>query len=173
MRAAQFHARQLLKFTLLLSKVYEKHCSSESTRAFSAPFQAYSMLSAVDILTSIGTLADLTSDLQLVQSGLEVVQELSKYWASAQRQLKMIAIRFEEIMKALECASREWVFFVTADAMENMFGKDLDLFFAPPVEKRFAALGLSLTIGDESGVLTINSLDSGIGCCGIRKDPKR
>ena len=171
-RAAQFHARELLKFTLLLSKIYEEQRSSKSARTFSVPFQAYSMLSAVDILTSIGTLADLTSDLQLVQSSFEVVQELSKYWASAQKQLKMIAIRFEEIMKALECASREYAFFVTADAMENMFGKDLDLFFAPTVERRFTALGFSMTISDESGVLTINSLDSGIGCCGIRKEPK-
>ncbi|ERF75884.1 hypothetical protein EPUS_01250 [Endocarpon pusillum Z07020] len=171
-RAAQFHARELLKFTLLLSKVYEEQRSSKPARTFSVPFQAYSMLSAVDILTSIGTLADLKSDLQLVQSSYEVVQKLSKYWASAQKQLKVIALRFEEIMKALQCAPREYAFFVTADAMEDLFGKDLDLFFAPTVEERFAALGFPLTISNESGVLRINSLDSDNGCCGIRKEPK-
>ncbi len=162
LRAAQYHARELLNVTHTLSKLYREQRSSGPARIFSTPFLGYAILSAVDILTSIGTLADLQSDLQLVQSSLEVVQELSRYWSSAQKQLEMIANRFTDIVGALEDANTSNNVFITTDAMENTFGRELDLFFSPPVEVRLQALGLGTAAREGQGVLTIESLASGI-----------
>ena len=92
-----------------------------------------------------------------MQSWPEVVQELSKDWASAEKQLKMIAVRFKDIMKALESADAEDTMFSTAHPMDDTLGKELDLLFSPPVEARLIALALSATSG-ESHDLTIKSV---------------
>lgn len=162
LKAAQFHARELLKITQTLARLYHEQQSSEPFWVYSTPFPGYSILSAVDILTSIGSLAELKCDLELVQSSLDVVQELKKYWASAQKQLKMIAIRFEELMKALESASTQDVWFVTTNPMEDTFGRELDLLYSPQVEERFKALGHDMAKTNGIGVLVIESLDSGV-----------
>ena len=162
-RAAQYHARELLKVTQTLAALHRKRASSELTWIFSAPFHAYSILSAVDILTSLGSLADLKYDLDLVQSSLEVVQELGRYWASAEKQLEMIAVRFRDIMSALESASTTDTDFVTTDPMEDIFGRGLDLLFSPPVEARLRALGLDPRTGEGSHLLAIGSVSPGVG----------
>jgi hypothetical protein len=162
LRAAQFHAREFLKVTHTLSALHREQRSAQLSWIFSTAFQGYSILSAVDILTSIGTLTDLKCDLVLVQSSLELLQELGNYWSSAQKELQMIAVRFSDIIEALESASPEDTMFVTSGAMEDTFGKGLDLFFSPPVEVRFKALGFGLMTRGGSGVLDIKSLDPGI-----------
>lgn len=63
-------------------------------------------------------------------------------------------------MKALENVSAE--IFVATDAIEDTFGKELDLFYSPPVEARLNALGYGWAMRTGHGVLTIGSLESGI-----------
>jgi hypothetical protein len=155
LRAAQFYARELLKVTHTLSELHRERHSPELAWIFSTPFQGYSVLSAVDILTSMGSLADMKSDIRLVQSSLEVVQELSRYWASAQKQLQMIVVRLGELMKALDTASVEDTVFVTTQPMEDIFGKKLDLLLSPGVEEKLTALGLGAMMKEGNGVLTI------------------
>jgi hypothetical protein len=162
LRAAQYNARELLKVTNTLAELHREQQCSQFAWIFSTPFQGYSILAAVDILTSIGSLNDLNTDMQLVQSSLEVMQELSKYWASAQKQLDMIAVRFGMIMKALENASEEDTVFFTTEPMEDTFGRELDLLFSLPVEERFRAIGLGSRRADGSDVLTIQSRSSGM-----------
>lgn len=165
-QAAQYHARELLKFTQTLTDPYGKRASSELALIASTSFQGYAILSAVDILTSMGSLANLKSDLHLIQSSLEVLQELSKYWASAEKQLKMIAVRYKDITSALETASTQNTDFVTTDPMEDTLGKDLDLLFSPPVDVRLRALGLDPRTGEGGHLLTIGSMSPDVGGCG-------
>jgi hypothetical protein len=88
LRVAQFHARELLEITQTMSELQRAQPLSELAGIFSTPFLGYSILSAVDTLTSIGSLVDLKSDLLLVQSSLGLVEELGKYWASIGQALK-------------------------------------------------------------------------------------
>jgi hypothetical protein len=171
LRAAQFHAREFLTVTHTLSALHREQDSAKLSWIFSTAFQGYSILSAVDILTSIGTLIDLKSDLVLVQSSLELLQELGNYWSSAQKQLQMIAVRFSDITKALESASPEDTMFVTSGAMEDTFGEGLDLFFSPPAEVRFKALGCDLMTRGGTGVLDIKTRSPGIQVHGGCEDP--
>jgi hypothetical protein len=162
LRAAQYHARELLKVIHTLSQLHHGPPITGFERILFTPFQGYAILSAVDILTSVGTLVDLRSDIQLAQSSLYVVQELSKYWASAQEQLKMITVRVEEMMAGLERAPDGDIMFMTTDAMEKTFGREMDLFFSPSLEKRLLALGLGKITEDVPGLLTIESLQSDV-----------
>lgn len=159
LRAAQYHAREVLKVSHRISELHQAQHPSELTWIFSTPFQGQSILYAVDILTSIGSLVELKSDLQLVQGSLEVVQQLSKYWASAQKQLKMIIIRVEETKRALETVSADHAASVTTVPMEDTSGKELDLFFSPSVEARLHALGLGKVTSGGKGLLVIETLN--------------
>lgn len=159
-RAAQYHAREVLAISRTLSELYRTSRSWRSAWVCSTPFQGYAILSAVDILTSVGTLADVKSDLELVQGSLEVVRELSNYWASAQKQQEMIVFRFREIMRALDFGSREPnTVFITRDPLEDAVGKELDVFFSTPLERRLKALGLAAPIKNGIGVLIVENLE--------------
>lgn len=173
LRAAQYHARELLKITRTLLESHIEQHSVELSGICSTPFLGYSILSAVDILTSIGTLADLRSDIQLLQSSLIVVEELSKYWASAHQQLIRIAARFGQVMHVLESASVEAAVFITMNAIDDTVGVELDLLFSPPVTAKFKALGLGTSTRPGKGVLTIETLGTDIRDNGNRKEANR
>lgn len=171
MRAARYHARELLQVAHILLEPSHECGSLNEARILSMPFHGFSILSAVDVLTSIGTLADLKPDLQLVQSSLQVIQRLSRYWASAQTQLEMIAARFGAIMNALKCVPGDKTLFVTTEPIEDTFGKDLDLLFSPPLEVRFRALGISIVAGDVKGILIIKNSDAAVRATAIGNEP--
>lgn len=162
LRVAQFHARELLKITQTMSELQRAQSVSELAGIFSTPFLGYSILSAVDTLTSIGSLVDLKSDLLLVQSSLGLVEELGKYWAGAQEQFEVMAVRFREMTTALQTASVEDIVFCTTEPMDDPFGKELDLLFSPPVEDRLRGLGLGMEARRGKGVLSIKTPGLGI-----------
>ena len=162
LRAARHHARELLKFTHTLSDLHRQRASLEQPRIFSVPFYGHSTLSAVDILTSIGSLADLNSDLQLVQNSLGIAQELSRHRVSAQRQPESTVVRFAAMMKALENGYAKDTVFVTTNPMEEPFDQEMDLLFSPPIEARLTALGLGTRTGNGKEVLTIETVGPGI-----------
>jgi hypothetical protein len=144
MKAAQFHAREILRLVHTTVQLHGALYPSDevSMATFCTPLLACSISTALDILTSVGSLNDLESDILLVQSNLLVVQELGTVWATAQGRSRMIAVRFEKIMHGLGQATTEAAAFVATDPMDYALDGDVDLFFSPPLETRLRSLGL-------------------------------
>ena len=157
LRAAQYHARELLKITRTLAEVYQQKSVDGPAWVFTTPFVGYSITTAVDILTSIGSLYDLTGDLPFIKSSLEVMAELSKHWSSSRMQLGRLGPRYEALQAALKDVTPEQKVFVTTQAMEDAFGKEVDLLFSPPLHTRLGALGLEHLVGGGAGIVTITN----------------
>lgn len=104
-RSSVHHARCLLQVTRTLAKIDREarlhhsqeghHSPSSPSFTFSIPFTGHAILIATDILTSAGSLTDLPEILRLVNSGLEVVEELAEFWASAKAQFRHIGERLK------------------------------------------------------------------------------
>ena len=110
-RSSVHHARCLLQVTRTLAKIdrearlhHSQECHSPSSSShfandtpftFSIPFTGHAILIATDILTSAGSLSDLPEILRLVNSGLEVVEELTEFWTSAKAQFRHIGERLK------------------------------------------------------------------------------
>jgi hypothetical protein len=87
---------------------------------------------------------------------------LGKYWAGAQEQFEVMAVRFREMTTALQTASVEDIVFCTTEPMDDPFGKELDILFSPPVEDRLRGLGLGMEARRGKGVLSIKTPGLGI-----------
>lgn len=163
LRAAQYHARELLTIYHRLSNQYHESRSWTPASICSTPFQGYAILSAMDILTSVGALTDLRSDLKLVQGSLEIFQESSKCWRDVEEKWGLVAARVREVTLALCSGSAEKSkVFLLKNPIDDAFGKELDVLFSPAVSKRFEASGLATAFAEGKAVLFIEGLKPAI-----------
>jgi Fungal specific transcription factor domain len=128
--------------------------------AVSSPFTGFAILTAVDIITATGSMADLMSEnsrsIELLAGGIEVMTELSEHWSSAKTQLKLIADRFDNLMATTQSShglperTRVTSFFAK-DPLETTLGLEHDLVYALPKKRYLEALGWGSLIreGDE------------------------
>ncbi|KKY23700.1 putative c6 transcription factor [Phaeomoniella chlamydospora] len=98
-RIAHHHARALLTATRLMTQIDQTaHLHYSDTQfAFSTPSIGYSILAAVDVLSYAGSLDDLAEVIQLIDSGLEITEELVGFWSSAKSQFRLIGSRLQAL----------------------------------------------------------------------------
>jgi Fungal specific transcription factor domain len=141
---ARHHAHQLLDMMPALAKANREKRMPESAFIFSTPFTGYGILIAVDILTSVGLLAELPALLEQLSSGSEVMEEVAQYWSSAQKQWKMVGERFQNLLTTVHTAGATTgkTAFYAKMPMEVIFGLEHDLIYDLPLYQRTAAIGL-------------------------------
>ena len=160
------HAQQHLYNMSLLSQAYWKKSSTLKTGAaapvasasplshhddsFSTPIVGYAILSAVEILSAGGSLQNtvFTDTMRILNTSLDVIDELALFWASARGQKKAIRRRIEELAytvierKKRTGSTRDengrrhneatnWRAWVMGYPMEKMYWKSQDLFYVP------------------------------------------
>ncbi|MCJ1473635.1 hypothetical protein MMC13_002286 [Lambiella insularis] len=125
------HADGLLTMMQTLRNATTNPSSSPSR--LSAPFPAYSILHAIDILSSAGSLDPPTQrdNLRTWQSGLAVVEQLASFWATAKQQRAQITRRIEAIVSGVLAAEgqglRAWI--VKSPMEAPVGGPDQDIFY--------------------------------------------
>ena len=141
-KQARHHASKVLDILPLLAKASREERMPEKAFIVSTPFTGYGILTAIDILTAAGSLAELPKELKLLNSGIEIVEELSLYWASARRQSKMIAERVQNLMidtTQAKAAFGKHAFFAERP-IETTFGLEHDLIYDTPILQRMQAI---------------------------------
>ena len=159
MTEARYHARKVLEMMPLLAKVNREKRMPEHAFTVSTPFTGYGILTAVDILTAAGSLADLPNLLTLLNSGVEVMEELAVYWHSAHRQWNMIADRVSSIICTTgqeEAVTGKTAFFVPRP-IEVTFGLEHDLIYDVPLQQRLRVAGVRDVADQSPGLIEIRS----------------
>jgi len=131
--------------------------------AVSSPFTGFAVLTAIDILTATGSMADLLNpdsrSIELLAGGIDVMTQLSEHWSSAKTQLKLVGGRFEDLMATCQSHgapehTRVTAFFAR-DPLETTFGLEHDLVYALPRKRYLQALGLGSLIKDGDDMLEV------------------
>ncbi|OJD13348.1 hypothetical protein AJ78_06183 [Emergomyces pasteurianus Ep9510] len=73
---------------------------------FSTPLTGNAILSATDVLSACGSICDLSYYLPLINGGLSVISEVTRFWHGSQEQLRVIELRMEQIADAIHSQSR-------------------------------------------------------------------
>ena len=98
---------------------------------FSTPFPGYAILTAIDIISAAGSLdySTFTEKLRIMNNGLKIVTQLSRFWASARDQRKAIMRRIDGLANAIiDCGSR-YRAWVMAGPIGIITGVDRDIFY--------------------------------------------
>ena len=146
-RTARHHAREVLNMMPFLAKVERQKRTPEHAFVVSPPFTGYAILTAIDILTSADSLASLPGLLGPMNSGIEVMEELAGFWASAEHQKNLIAERFGNLVGSVEDkgAAAGKVAFFAEKPMETTFGLEHDLIYSAPRLQYLRAIGVEVT----------------------------
>ncbi|KAL4804919.1 hypothetical protein BDV18DRAFT_152882 [Aspergillus unguis] len=160
--AARNHAAEILRTALALERYASDYNVSPMTIEPPAkgsllnPFLGYVILSAIDVLSAGGLLIDLRECIILVRGGLEVIRDLSFFWASTKPLLSLIERRLDAMTEAQYQASLsadgKVAFFVDGPSLDSQaqsaiqkqdtsINEDL-MYGALPREQLFLAFGL-------------------------------
>ncbi|KAK1144391.1 hypothetical protein N8T08_005544 [Aspergillus melleus] len=100
--ATRNHAVEILRISVALMRYAADYESSRSALdpnvskgTLLNPFLGYVILSAVDVLSADGLIVDLPECIRLIGGGLEVMRELSRFWASTVPLVALIDARLD------------------------------------------------------------------------------
>ncbi|RDW93068.1 Zn(II)2Cys6 transcription factor [Aspergillus mulundensis] len=105
---ARNHAAEILRTALALERyAFDPNVSPLTTEPISKigspfidPFVGYVVLSAIDVLSAGGLIADLPECINLIRGGLDLVRELSCCWGSTKPLVSLIEARIEALIEA-------------------------------------------------------------------------
>lgn len=134
------------------------------------PFLGYLVLSAVDVLSALGLVADMPECINLIKSGLDLVRELGRFWDSSLHLVSLIEARLAFLSGSVRYPARidgKVAFVVNAvsldrqvsasmvkDATPGLVDEDL-LYGGLPRERLFSALGIEDPTLSEENILCI------------------
>jgi hypothetical protein len=174
-RMARSHAAETLRIALALAH-YTGEYDASRIAVDSAPLQAtilnpflgYVILSAVDILSAAGLVADMPECVKLIRGGLEAVKELGRFWESSLPLVSLIEARLEPLMEILHDPTKldqKMVFAAKGHSLDSRIQNQQspitdDLFYgALPHDRLFSALGPEDGSLTESNILWIRETD--------------
>ena len=134
------------------------------------PFLGYLVVSAVDVLSALGLIADMPECINLIKSGLDLVKELSRFWDSSLHLVSLIEARLAclsgsvryparidgNVAFAMDGVSldRQVSASMVKDATPGLVDEDL-LYGGLPRERLFSALGIEDPTLSEANILCI------------------
>lgn len=147
------HAQTLLK-TVQQARNDEEKGPPLIGFAATSPFLGFAITAALDVITAAGTLSDLIDResfmMFLISTGLEALEALSEYWASAEQQRDLICHRLSVLLAATRKASAYNGAFYFRRPVHNLFGLEQDIIYGLPRTRYFEALGWDdKTYGEE------------------------
>ncbi|EAW24332.1 Zn(II)2Cys6 transcription factor [Aspergillus fischeri NRRL 181] len=174
-RMARTHAAETLRIALALAHYTGEYDASRmaidsapSQATILNPFLGYVILSAVDILSAAGLVADMPECVKLIRGGLEAVKELGRFWESSLPLVSLIEARLESLMEILHDPTKldqKMVFAAKGHSLDSRTQKQQspitdDLFYgALPHDRLFSALGPEDASLTESNILWIRETD--------------
>ena len=159
-RTAWGHAGLTLELMQDLAKLRRAKKTPPLGFIGSSPFTGFAILSAIDILTSTGTLTDLfdtqSRTMSLTAGSIQFLEELSAHWCSAKRQTRLVAERYGDLMVTAKSIlfARKVAFFASSP-METTIGLEDDLIYATPRRQVLDILGMGASIVDNDDLLEI------------------
>lgn len=143
-KATLTHAYRTLELVQCLNG-NEKTKISLSEFKITSPCIEYAIMTAVDVLTAAGNLTDLTNTdkiMSVISSGLEVLDDLARFSASAQRQRDMVKRRLMTMLRPI--TRRTWDqrrAFYFKDPILSRYGMDQDIVYGIMRTQYFQAMG--------------------------------
>ncbi|OAX83357.1 hypothetical protein ACJ72_02283 [Emergomyces africanus] len=119
---------------------------------FSTPLTGNAILSATDVLSACGSIRDLPYHLQLINGGVNVISEVSRFWHGSREQVGVIELRMEQITDAVHSQSRSG-----GKSGFSVQGRPLDLILIDrlmPTDDGVGASGTPATIQGKSNPYT-------------------
>lgn len=174
-KAAYEHACKTLDMMKAITKQNRGGKSGNFGFAVSSPFTGFAVLTAIDILSATGSMADLLNPegrtIVLLAGGIDVMTELSKHWSSAKTQLKLIESRFEDLMATITghegpAQTRVTAYFAR-DPLEVTFGLEHDLVYALPKKRYVEALGWGSLIQDGDEMLEVRKRGASVNAVSV------
>jgi hypothetical protein len=105
LRNTREHAEAIVEISSwLLLHIRTMTSEGKGDMDFSSPYTGYAILSALDVLTSKGDVADLDQDLQTLVAPTTILDELSRYWKVARDQDLTVTRRLNELNNMLAAA---------------------------------------------------------------------
>lgn len=144
MRIAMRHAHRHLQMMRLLQPTSRtRRLGSSVPYSFSTPFPGYAFLMSMDTLTAGGPRSRLPDLMPLVDAGLQSVDELAGFWASAKAQLRAGTARRDRLRRMLQGQAEEegGGFWRLENPLDTAFAKKDDLFYSTPEDLFFEAVG--------------------------------
>ena len=181
------HALQLLHMMEILSKstcktpkpstsqsARQRHFHQHQFPTFSTPFPGYAILLAIDTVSATGSLERelFTETFRVMNEGLKIVIQLSRFWSSARNQRKAIMRRIEDISNAVidygtGSSMKAWV---VESPMIKAIGPEEDVFYMRDwremrgEENRVRLLGVSdMEVEENEVVFVTRDEESGSG----------
>ncbi|KAJ9206307.1 transcriptional regulator family: Fungal Specific TF [Paecilomyces variotii] len=162
---ARHHAAEILRISLAVTQLNSGYDPSTSTRRviFSYPLISYLILCATDVLSAAGLTIDLSECISLIHSGLDVIDDLCRFWESARIHSRLIEKRLEAIISAARNETKldDKVGFVVngpplysraglhGPKMEPGTATDLDIIYGFPRDQYLRVLALDASISKE------------------------
>lgn len=174
---ARHHAVEILRISAALIRYVSEYESLRSAAEPATlmslilnPYLGYVIVSAVDVLSSIGLMTDMPECVNLIKSGLDTVCELARFWDSSLFLVSLIETRMGVMVDCLRYRPRlegKVAFAVDGPSLDSQvstsmlkdrppgtLGEDL-LFGGLPPDRLFSALGLDDASFSEEHVLRI------------------
>lgn len=170
---ARHHAVEILRISAALvhySSEYDPVRPGEpSPTMILNPSLGYVIVSAVDVLSAIGLMTDLSECINLIRTGLDTVRELGRFWDSSIFLSSLIETRMTSMAESLRYRPRlegKVVFAVDSPSLDSQVSTSMlkdrpsslladDLLYGLPRNRLFNALGLEDPSFSEQHILSI------------------
>ena len=178
-KCAYEHACKTLDMMKAIAKRQRSIKGGNFGFAISSPFTGFALLTAIDILTATGSMADLLNpesrSIELLVGGIAVMTELSEQYSSAKAQLKLVEDRFEDLMATVQSheapAQTRVIAFFARDPLEVTFGLDHDLVYALPRMRYLQALGTGLVMQDGDEMVEVLKRGASVNAIPLSSKP--
>lgn len=176
-RRARYHATEILRMSLTLSHFNSESRPSRSSpesfaprSIFSAPYINYAILSAADVLSAFGFVADMSECISLLNGGLDVIDDICRFWDVVRPQSRLLRIRANSLATAVRDISmlnnRKLGFALDGPSMDAaVYSGSLehnravasagDLIYDLPLQRHFKALGMEEALIHSDHILLV------------------
>ncbi|KAL1970749.1 hypothetical protein VTN77DRAFT_2583 [Rasamsonia byssochlamydoides] len=177
-RRTRYHATEILRMSLALGHFnHESRPSRPSVESFaprtmlSTPYISYAILSAADVLSAFGFMADLSECISLLNGGLDIIDDICRFWDIARPQSRLLNIRANSLATSVQGISptvknRKLGFALDGPSMDAaVYSGSLehnrtvasagDLIYDLPLQRHFKALGMEEALIHSDNILLI------------------
>lgn len=165
-RRTRYHGTEILRMVTTLSRLHHEprpqlsHATVERNMQrtmLPIPHLSYAILSAADVVTALGVVADIRECVLYLQCGLDVVEDMCRFWDIARPQSRLLRVRLNSLAafpKDVESSGVNKMFFkIDGQSMDSavysgtleqnrMVGSAGDLIYGLPYHRHFKALGI-------------------------------
>jgi hypothetical protein len=175
-RRTRYHATEILRMSLALSRFHHESHSRPSREAFiprtmfATPFINYAILSAADVISAFGFVAEMSECISLLNGGLEVIEDICRFWDVARPQSRLLRIRVnsltaaakdllrwknQKLWFALDGASMDAAVYSGSLEHNRTAASAGDLIYGFPLQRHFKALGMEEALIHSENILLI------------------